>query len=138
LIIQGLCDSFKQQLLQAVHNFDSDVIKLAMYDASSCTLTPSTTVYSSTGEVTGTGYVAGGQTLTSQTVSSGQGVAWVDWADPSYTGANFSADGALIYNSTRANKAIMVLNFGTTRYFSGNTSLILPSPTSTSALLRLD
>ena len=112
-------DSFKNQLLLAVHDFSTDVIKIALY-TSSATLDNTTTVYSATNEVTGTGYAAGGKTLTATVTQIGN-YAVLDFADISWTAATFTCRGALIYNSSKANKSIFVLDFGTDKTVSSGT-----------------
>ena len=112
-------NSFKNQLLLAVHDFSTDVIKIALY-TSSATLDNTTTVYSATNEVTGTGYAAGGKTLTATVTQIGN-YAVLDFADISWTAATFTCRGALIYNSSKANKSIFVLDFGTDKTVSSGT-----------------
>lgn len=109
--IQGSTDSFKKELMQAIHNLESDTIKLALY-GSSASLGPNTTAYTATGEVSGTGYTAGGKTLTPGSLAISRNVAYMDFSDVSWPGASFEAYGALIYNSSKSNRAIHVLNFG--------------------------
>lgn len=107
----GLTTSFKSEILLGVHDLDNDVLKIALY-TDSATLGPDTTIYSSTNEVSGTGYTAGGEILLNVVVSSGQGTGYATFDNPFWAGANFSTRGALIYNSTKGNKSIGVLNFG--------------------------
>jgi len=97
MITAGLTTSFKEQVLLGVHDLDNDVIKIALY-TSDATLDSSTTVYSATNEVSGTGYTAGGQVLLNVTVQQGSGVGYASFDDPSWPGANFTTRGALIYN----------------------------------------
>ena len=110
-ITQAMATSFKSEILQEGHNLASDTLKIALY-TSSATLGASTTAYTTSNEITGTGYTAGGVTLTNQTVSTSGTTAFFDADDPTWTSASFTARGALIYNSTNADKAIAVLNFG--------------------------
>lgn len=136
-IIQCIPVSCKAELLQGIHNFGSDVFKIALYD-NTADLGPSTTIYTSVGEVSGTGYVAGGQELTGQDVLSSNGSAWVYWDDPSWAGADFYASGAMIYNSDVGNRAVLILNFGTQRLFSSTSNTIqFPPSTATEALMRI-
>ena len=111
MITAGLTNSFKEQLLLGVHDFSTDVMKIALYTASA-DLGPLTTEYTTVGEVSGTGYTAPGQILTGVTVSLSQGVAFVSFDNPTWNAATFTTRGALIYNSTKANKSVGVLNFG--------------------------
>ena len=113
-ISQAVCNSFKQQILEGIHDFESggDQFYLSMY-TSAANLSAATTVYTSTNEVGDTGqYVAGGGLLTSQQTSLDGSVAIVDFADLSFTGVTLTARGALIYNSTETKKAVCVLDFG--------------------------
>lgn len=112
-------NSFKEQLLLGVHDFSTDTIKIALY-SSAATLDNSTTAYSTTNEITGTGYTAGGKTLTPTVSAVGQ-YAILDFADPSWTSASFTCRGALIYNSSKSNKSIFVLDFGTDKTVSSGT-----------------
>ena len=112
-------DSFKEQLLLAVHDFTTDVIKIALY-TSSASIDNTTTVYSATNEVSGAGYTAGGNTLTA-TVTK-QGIYTIlDFTDISWTSASFTCRGALVYNSSKADKSIFVLDFGTDKTVSSGT-----------------
>ena len=138
MIIQGMCDSFRGELFQGIHNFNTDTIKVALYSNTTATLNSTTTVYTSVGEISGTGYTAGGEAMTGQSITTVVGASWINWANPSWPGASFSADGAMFYNASKGNRAIMVLNFGVTRFFNSvSNSLILPDPTASTALLRL-
>ena len=138
-ISQAMCSSFKQQLFLGEHDLDTDVIKMALY-ISAATLDASTTVYSTSNEVSssGTNYTAGGNTLTGATVSLSGTTAFVDFADTSWSSATFTARGALIYNSSKSNKAIAVLDFGSDKTStSGAFTVQMPANTSTDALIRI-
>lgn len=111
MISAGLVTSFKGQLLLGQHDLLNDVIKIALY-GSSAVLGPETTVYTSTGEVSSAGYTAGGQVLLTPVVGSGNGSGYASFADPIWYATTFTVRGALIYNFTKGNKAIGVLNFG--------------------------
>lgn len=143
-IAQSLCTSFKQEILEGIHVFTGaspDTFKIALY-SSAASLGAATTVYSSTNEVTASGsYTAGGGTLTGTTVTvpatPGTTVV-VDFADISFTSATITARGALIYNSTKANRAVAVLDFGSDKIVTGGTFTIqFPTPDATSGLIRL-
>ena len=110
-ITQAMCTSFKSEILQEGHQLATDTIKLALF-TSSASLGAGTTAYSTSNEVSGTGYTAGGVTLTSTTVSTSGTTAFFDADDPTFTSASFTARGALIYNSSNSDKAIAVLDFG--------------------------
>ena len=111
MITSGLTTSFKEQILLGEHDLNTDVLKIALY-TSAATLDASTTVYSTTNEVSGTGYTAGGEVLLNVVVQQGDGTGYASFDNPSWPGANFTTRGALIYNSTKANKSIGVINFG--------------------------
>ncbi len=138
-ISQAMCSSFKQQLFLGEHDLDTDVIKMALY-ISAATLDASTTVYSTSNEVSssGTNYTAGGNTLTGATVSLSGTTAFVDFADTSWSSATFTARGALIYNSSKSNKAIAVLDFGSDKTStSGTFTVQMPANTASDALIRI-
>ena len=118
----SVTNSFENQLFLAVHDFTTDVIKVALY-TSSATIDNSTTVYSATNEVSGTGYTAGGNTL-APTVTQIGNYAVLDFADTSWTSASFTCRGALVYNSSKSNKSIFVLDFGTNKTVTAGTLTI--------------
>ena len=140
-IQQGLTDSFKQEMLQAGQNLATDTLKMALYTTLS-DIGPETTVYTTTTEITGTGYTAGGVVMTgvtinTQTTGPNKGTVFVDFADVSWPGADFTARGALIYNVTRSNKSVAVLDFGSDKTFtSTNNTVTMPANTATTALIR--
>lgn len=140
-ITQGLCTSFKTELLTAVHNFAASgghTFKLALY-SSSASLGPSTTAYSATNEVSGTGYSAGGATLTNIDPTSSGTVAYLDFADASWAAASFTARAGLIYNSSASDKAVAVLDFGSDKTCTASTfTVIFPAASSTSAIIRIN
>lgn len=137
-ITQAMCTSFKADLFGGVQDLDTDVIKIALY-TSAATLDASTTAYSATNEVPNSGtYTAGGATLTGASISSSGTTAFVDFADVSWTSATITARGALIYNSSKSNKAIAVLDFGTDKISTAGTFTIqFPTPDAANAILRL-
>jgi hypothetical protein len=130
--------SFKADALGGVQDLDTDVIKLALY-TSSATLDASTTVYSSTNEVPASGtYSAGGGTLTGAVISTSGTTAFVDFNDISFTSATITARGALIYNSSKSNKAIAVLDFGSDKISTNGTFTVqMPAATASDALIRI-
>ena len=139
-ITQAICSSFKQEVLEGLHDFASggDTFKIALY-TSSASLDSTTTAYTSSNETTGTGYTAGGQTLTSQSVTLSGTTAYIDFGDASWTSSTISAAGALIYNSTNANRAVCVLNFGGTYSSTNGTFTVqFPAATTTTAILILN
>lgn len=136
-ITQTWTTSFKYQILLGEHDLDTDVLKMALY-TSAASLGADTAAYTTSGETTGTGYTAGGVVLTNVTVSSGNGIAYVGFDDPTWSGTSFTTVGALIYNSTKNNKSIAVLNFGQNQTTTNeNFVLQMPSNNPTFALIRL-
>jgi hypothetical protein len=134
-----MCSSFKQQLFLGEHDLDTDVIKMALY-ISAATLDASTTAYTTSNEVSssGTNYTAGGNTLTGATVSLSGTTAFVDFADTSWASATFTARGALIYNFTKSNKAIAVLDFGSDKTATNGTFTVqMPVADATNAIIRI-
>ena len=134
-LTQGMCSSFKQESWLGIHDLDTDTLKLALYTASA-TLNASTTVYAVTDEISGAGYTAGGIVLTNVQVLLSGTTAYVTFDNPAWTGASFTARGALIYNSTKADRAIAVLDFGSDKTASGTFTIQLPAANASSALLR--
>ena len=137
-ITQALCNSFKQELLQGLHDLDGHTLKMALF-TSSATLGATTTAYSTTNESSGTGYTAGGATLANVAVSLSGTTAFVDFDNVSFTSATISdAAGALIYNSSASNRAIVVIDFGATKSVSSGTlTITLPTASATTALIRV-
>jgi hypothetical protein len=140
-IAQAVCNTFKSELLGAVHDFDSgsgQTFKLALY-TSAANLSAATTAYTATGEVSASGqYTAGGGILQSQTVSLDNATGIVDFADLSFTGVTLTAGGALIYNTSASNKAVCVLSFGGDKTAtSGTFTIVFPANTSAAAILRI-
>jgi O-acetylhomoserine/O-acetylserine sulfhydrylase-like pyridoxal-dependent enzyme len=134
-----MCSSFKEQLFLGEHDMDTDTIKLALY-TSAATLDASTTVYTTSNEVSssGTNYTAGGNTLTGATVSLSGTTAFVDFADTSWLTATITARGALVYNSSKSNKAIAVLDFGSDKTSTNGTFTVqMPANTASDALIRI-
>ena len=136
-ISQGVCNSFKEEVLTGVHDIENDTIKIALF-TSSATLDADTTAYATTNEVVGTGYTAGGNTLAGAAVTLDGSVAIVDFNDTTWASASITARGALIYNSSKANRAIAVLDFGSDKTSTdGDFSVIFPAPTASTAVVRL-
>jgi hypothetical protein len=147
-ITSAVCSSFKQELLQGKHDFDSvggDTFKIALY-TSSATLGAATTDYSATNEITndaGSAYVAGGATLTNAGVSLSGTTAFTDFDDVSYSSASFTANGALIYNTTTdggtgTTEAVCVIAFGGDKTATNGTFTIqFPAADASNAILRL-
>ena len=145
---QAMCTSFMEELMEGVHNFTTgtgNTFKAALYLASA-TYNASTTAYSTTGEVTGAGYTAGGVTVTNGTsplatnTSTTAGTAyWTPSASITYTGVTLTTafDAVLIYNSSSSNRAVSVHTFGSQTITAGTFTLTMPSNTTSTALIRL-
>ena len=132
-IVQTQTTSFKKELYQAVHNLSSDTLKIALYTANA-DLNAATTVYTTTSEVTGGGYTAGGVVLTGVTINSDGYTAYVNFNNAAFS-ASVTARCALIYNASKGNKSIAVLDFGSDKTSSSFT-ITMPSNTATTALIR--
>ena len=132
-IVQTQTTSFKKELYQAVHDLTTDTLKMALYTANA-TLDADTTVYSSTNEVTGTGYVAGGVVMTGVTIQTSGYTVYVNFNNVAFN-ASVTARCALIYNASKGNKSIAVLDFGSDKT-STNFTVTMPQNTATSALIR--
>ena len=142
-IDQAVCNSFKKELLEGIHDFESgaDEFKLALYE-DTANLSAATTAYpgdSTGGQVSDTGeYSQGGGVLQSQQTGLDTGVAIVTFANLSFTGVTLTARGALIYNTSESNKAVAVLDFGGNKTATAGTFTIqFPDFNSTSAILRI-
>ena len=135
-ITQAMCTSFKSEILDEQHDLVADTIKIALY-TSSASLDASTTAFTTSNEISGTGYSSGGVELTSRTVSTSGTTAFFDADDPTWTSASFTARGALIYNSSNSNKAIAVLNFGGDFTVSSGTFRIVFPAAGASAIITI-
>ena len=140
-ISQTLTDAFLQDCLDGAQNLGNggNTLKIALY-TSSASLGATSSAYSATNEVSGTGYTAGGATLSSQAVAfdSTNQVAYFDAADPAWTTATITARGALIYNNTKSNASIAVLDFGSDYTSTAGTFTIqLPSAAYNTAIIRI-
>ena len=145
-IQQTATTSFKVELPQGVHNFgptSPDTFKVALYTAIA-NIGPTTAIYTTVGEVVGTGYTAGGNTLVVSVTpvaannSSGVPTSYWSFSNTSWTGATFTARGALIYNSTEGNKSVAVLDFGSDKTVNNDIfQIIFPTPDANSAIIRI-
>ena len=142
-ITSAICNSFKTEVLQALHNFTAssgNSFKLALY-TSSATLNKSTTAYSTSNEISntsGSAYTAGGKALTSVTPVLDGSTACCDFADVSFTSASFTANGCLIYNDTQSDKACAVVAFGGDKTVSSGTFTIqFPAADASNAIIRI-
>ena len=142
-ITSAICTSFKVELLKGVHDFTAttgDTYKIALYD-SDATLGASTTAFPTSEEITntsGSAYTSGGATLTSVTPVADSTTAVCDFADVSFSSASFTANGALIYNSSESNKAVAAIAFGSDKTATNGTFTIqFPTADATNAIIRL-
>ena len=142
-ITSAICTSFKVELLKGVHNFTAttgNTFKIALYD-SDATLGASTTAFSTSEEITntsGTAYTSGGATLTSVTPGASSTTAICDFSDVSFSSASFTANGALIYNSSASNVAVCAIAFGSDKTATNGTFTIqFPTADATNAIIRL-
>lgn len=140
MIIQSITNSFREEMLKAVHDLSTDTLKLALYTGSA-NLYPTTTAYTTVGEVVASGYTAGGVVLTGVTISVGQAnnvrpsVVYVDFADV-VVNAALTARGALIYNASKSDKSIAVIDFGADKTSTTTFTIQMPPNTASAALLR--
>ena len=142
-ITSAICTSFKVELLKGVHNFTAttgNTFKIALYD-SDATLGAGTTAFTTSEEITntsGTAYTSGGATLTSVTPVADSTTAVCDFADVSFSSASFTANGALIYNSSASNAAVCAIAFGSDKTATNGTFTIqFPTADATNAIIRL-
>jgi hypothetical protein len=136
-IAQGQCTIFKKNCLSGLENFavgTSYVYKIALYTANA-DLSYATTAYTTAGEVVGTGYTAGGKTLTIIPPQTADLTAYLSFADLTWNPASFTARGALIYNST-TNAAVAVLDFGSDKTATNTFTVTFPTATATTAIIR--
>lgn len=138
MITQTLCNVFKLNVLKGLEDFDTGSIytyKIALYD-STAELNADTTVYTTTGEITGTGYTAGGETLTKVSPSLSGSTAIVTFNNVTWNPASFTTRGALIYNAT-TNAAVAVLNFGEDKTAVNTFTVTFPTANATNAIIRI-
>ena len=142
-ITSAICSSFKQELLQGKHSFESSgghTFKIALF-TSSASLGAGTTAYSTSNEISntsGSAYSAGGATLTSVTPTLDSSTAVCDFSDVSFTSASFTANGALIYNSSQSDKAVAVIAFGSDKTVtSGTFTIQFPAADASNAIIRI-
>ncbi len=136
-ITAGIANSFKQALLGGTYD-TADDLKIALYP-SSANLSPSTAAYSATGEVSGAGYTAGGKSLAGKVAGSAGGAVWLDFADISWDSSTITARGALIYNASKSNAAVAVLDFGADISSSGATFTVeFPAADADNAIIVIE
>jgi len=142
-ITTAMCTSFKEELLGGTHDLDTDVIKLALIkDSPSGTYGAATTNYSdvtgNSDEASGTNYSAGGQALDGATISTSGTTAFVDFTDEVFDDVSVAADGCIIYNSSKSNKAICVIDFGgTVSATAGDLTIEFPAADASNAVVRI-
>ena len=134
-LVQTLCSSFKQESWLGIHDLDTDVLKMALY-TSAASLGADTTAYTLTGETSGTGYTAGGEILTNVQVLLSGTTAYCTFDNPAWPGSSFVTRGALIYNTSKADRAIAVLDFGSDKTAGPNFTVQLPVASATTAVIR--
>jgi hypothetical protein len=134
MIVQTQTTSFKAEVYQAVHNLLTDTIKIALY-TSNANLDETTTVYTTLSEVVASGYTAGGEVMTGVALNTSGYTVYVNWANVSWSTA-VTARCALIYNASKSNKSIAVLDFGADKTSTGTFTIVMPANTATSALIR--
>jgi len=136
-----MCTSFKKEILEAVHNFKNsggDTFKIALY-TNSASFDASTTAYTATNEVSGTGYTAGGNTLTRVDPTTSGTTAFTDFADTTWSSSTITARGAMIYNDTAAgNPAVVILDFGSDKTSTnGDFTVVFPTADASNAIIRI-
>lgn len=135
MIVQTQTTSFKAELYQAIHDLTTDTLKLALYTAEA-NLDASTTAYTTENEITGTGYSAGGNVVTGVTINSSGYTAWVAFNNVLWVPAAFTTRCALLYNASKANRSIAVLDFGSDKTCINTFTVTMPGATATTALIR--
>ena len=138
-IVQSACNVFQQNLLNGNENFTSGTYYIALYNANA-NLDATTAAYTTVNEVTGTGYTAGGKPLvisTAPTINQQYNTTYVSFANAVWNPASFTCRGALIYNQTKGNKSVAVLNFGSDKTCIGSFTVTLPADSENSALIRV-
>ena len=139
-ITQAMCTSFKKELLEGVHNFKNSggsTFKIALF-TSSASLDASTTAYSTSNEVTGSGYSAGGNTLTRVDPTTSGTTAFTDFADSTFSTATITANGAVIYNDGASDAAVIVLAFGGDKTSTaGDFTIQFPTADASNAIIRI-
>lgn len=137
MITQTATNSFLEELLQGIHDFSTDTFKLALYVATA-DIGADTVVYTTEGEVVGDGYSAGGNVLTGASVGLSSGVSYVDFDNSTWSPGAFTARGGLIYNSSKGDRSVAVLNFGDDKTSTSSFTVQMPPATATTALIRIN
>lgn len=136
-IIQGLATSFLAELFGGIQDMDTDTFNMALY-TSAAILSSATTAYTATGEVAGAGYVAGGVAMTGGAIATSGTTAYVDFDDVAFAAVTITFRGALIYNVTKANRAVCVIDGGIDRSAVAQTvTAVMPAASASTALIRI-
>ena len=135
MISQTQTTSFKEELFKGIQDLSTDTLYIALYTALA-DIGADTTAYTPTNEITGTGYIAGGKQLTGVTINTYDGTVYINFNNVVWDPASFTARGALIYNVSKANRSIAVLDFGADKTCSNTFTITMPSNTYTTALIR--
>ena len=135
MISQTQTTSFKEELFKGIQNLSTDTLYIALYTALA-DIGPDTTAYTTSEEIVGTGYTAGGIALTGVTINTYDGTVYINFNNAVWIPASFTARGALIYNVSKANRSIAVLDFGANKTCSNSFTITMPSNTYTTALIR--
>lgn len=135
MISQTQTTSFKEELFKGIQNLLTDTLYIALYTALA-DIGADTTAYTTDGEITGTGYTAGGKILTGTTINSSNGTVYINFNNVVWNPASFTARGALIYNASKANRSVAVLDFGSDKTSINSFTITMPSNTNTTALIR--
>ena len=135
MIEQTITTSFKQDILQALQDLSTDVLFMALYTGNA-SIGADTTVYSVVNEVVGTGYLEGGKLCQNVTINTSGSTVYISFDNLLWSPASFTCRGALIYNQTKGNKSIAVLNFGSDKTAGPNFVVTMPQNTVTTALIR--
>jgi hypothetical protein len=135
VISQTQTTSFKEELFKGIQNLSTDTLYIALYTALA-DIGPDTTAYTTSEEIVGTGYTAGGIALTGVTINTYDGTVYINFDNAVWNPASFTARGALIYNTSKANRSIAVLDFGADKTCSNSFTITMPSNTYTTALIR--
>ena len=134
-IVQTQTTSFKAELYQGIHDLLTDTLMIALYDGNA-DLNEATTTYTTSNEITGTGYSAGGKMVTGATIGSSGYTVFVDFDDVEWNPGAFTARCALIYNASKANRSIAVLDFGSDKTSTTTFKIVMPVNDANSALIR--
>jgi hypothetical protein len=135
VISQTQTTSFKEELFKGIQDLSTDTLYIALYTALA-DIGPDTTAYTTSGEITGTGYIAGGIALAGVTINTYDGTVYINFSNAVWSPASFTARGALIYNVSKANRSIAVLDFGADKTCSNTFTITMPPNTYTTALIR--